>query len=208
MTFDGQTLIISDQSQNGQSQIYTLPVTGGTPTRITPLSPSYWHGVSPDGQTLAYCAQRKGQYDIYTIPITGGDETQLTDVAGLDDGPEFSPEGAFLYFNSERTGKMQVWRMRADGSEQEQLTFDERNNWFPHLSPNGRWMAYLSYEPDVKGHPPGKDVELRLMDLETNTITTLARFFGGQGTINVNSWSPDSRQLAFVSYQYSSGEVS
>ncbi len=202
VTFDGQTLLISDQSHNGKSQIYTLPITGGTPSLITPNAPSYWHGVSPDGQTLAYCAQRGGQFDIFTIPITGGDETQLTNCPGLDDGPEFSPDGMSLYFNSERTGRMQIWRMNTDGSEQVQLTFDERNNWFPHLSPNGKKLVYLSYEPDVTGHPAGKDVELRLMDLETQNITTLACFYGGQGTINVNSWSPDSRQLAFVTYQY------
>ena len=201
VTFDGQTLLISDQSQDGKSRIYTLPVTGGTPTLITPNAPSYWHGVSPDAQTLAYCAQRNGQFDIYTIPITGGDETQLTNAPGLDDGPEFSPDGVFIYFNSERTGKMQVWRMNTNGSEKEQLTFDERNNWFPHVSPDGSKMVYLSYESDVVGHPAGKDVELRLMDLATQNITTLARFYGGQGTINVNSWSPDSRQLAFVTYQ-------
>ncbi len=202
VTFDGKTLIISDQStEDRQSRIYTLPVTGGTPTLITPNAPSYWHGVSPDGQTLAYCAQRNGQFDIYTIPITGGDETQLTNVPGLDDGPEYSPDGKHIYFNSERTGKMQAWRMKADGSDQEQLTFDTRNNWFPHVSPDNKKMVYLSYEPDVKGHPAGKDVELRLMDLATKNITTLASFYGGQGTINVNSWSPDSRQLAFVTYQ-------
>ena len=206
VTFDGQTLIISDQTQDGKSRIYTLPITGGNPTLITPNAPSYWHGVSPDGQTLTYCAQRNSQFDIYTIPITGGEETQLTNCPGLDDGPEFSPDGTQIYFNSERTGKMQVWRMKADGSEQEQVTGDERNNWFPHVSPDGKKMVYLSYEPDVTGHPPGKDVELRLMDLATRTITTLARFFGGQGTINVNSWSPDSRQLAFVTYQNLSEE--
>ena len=163
VTFDGETLIISDQSQDGKSRIYTLPITGGTPTLITENAPSYWHGVSPDGQTLAYCAQRNGQFDIYTIPITGGDESQLTNVPGLDDGPEFSPDGTQIYFNSERTGKMQVWRMNSDGSEQAQVTVDERNNWFPHVSPDGKKMVYLSYEPDVTGHPPGKDVELRLM---------------------------------------------
>ena len=202
VTFDGQTLIVSDQStEDRQSRIYTLPVSGGAPSLVTPSAPSYWHGVSPDGKTLAYCAQRNGSFDIYTIPIQGGEETRLTDAPGLDDGPEFSPDGAKIYFNSSRTGKMQVWRMNSGGSEQEQLTFDERNNWFPHASPDGRWLAYLSYEPDVTGHPPGKEVELRLMDLASNNIKALARFFGGQGTINVNSWSPDSRQLAFVTYQ-------
>ena len=202
VTLDGETLIISDQSEpDRQSRIYTLPIVGGTPKLITENAPSYWHGVSPDGKTLAYCAQRGGQFDIYSIPISGGAEMQLTNSPGLDDGPEFSPGGEFIYFNSERTGKMQVWRMNADGTEQEQLTFDERNNWFPHASPDGKKLVYLSYEPDVTGHPSGKEVELRLMDLNSREIKTLARLYGGQGTINVNSWSPDSRQLAFVSYQ-------
>ena len=202
VTPGGKTLIVSDQSMDDrQSRIYTLPVTGGAPRLVTPSAPSYWHGVSPDGKTLAYCAQRNGQFDIYTIPIGGGEETRLTDTPGLDDGPEFSPDGAKIYFNSSRTEKMQVWRMNADGTGQEQLTFDTRNNWFPHASPDGRWLAYLSYEPGVTGHPPGKEVELRLMDLTSRNIKTLAQFYGGQGTINVNSWSPDSRQLAFVSYQ-------
>jgi TolB protein len=204
VTPDGKTLIISDQSDlemGHQSVIYTLPIAGGIPQKITAHAPSYWHGVSPDGQTLAYCAQRNGQFDIYTIPIVGGDETRLTTTPGLDDGPEYSPDGTHIYYNSERTGKMQIWRMKTDGSEQEQVTSDEYNNWFPHLSPDGKWMAYLAYAPDVTGHPPGKDVDLRLMDLETKQIKTLAEFWGGQGTINVNSWSPDSKQFAFVTYQ-------
>lgn len=199
---DGQTLVISDQSQEpGHSLIYTLPLTGGTPTRITPNGPSYWHGISPDGKMLAYCAQRDGEYDIYTIPTEGGDETRLTTAPGLDDGPEYSHDGQYIYFNSERTGKMQIWRMKTDGADQEQITTDEYNNWFAHLSPDGRGMAFLSYEPDVKGHPPNKDVQLRLMALDTKEIRVLAKVFGGQGTINVPSWSPDSKRIAFVTYQ-------
>ncbi len=202
VTPDGKTLIISDQSQGDhQSRIYTLPITGGEPKLVTPLSPSYWHGVSPDGKTLAYCAQRNGQFDIYSIPIEGGEERRLTDVKGLDDGPEYSSDGRYLYFNSERTGRMQVWRMKSDGSEQEQVTTDEYNNWFPHLSPDGKNMVFLSYEKGVTGHPPNKDVQLRIMNLETKQIKLLAKVFGGQGTINVPSWSPDSKKIAFVTYQ-------
>ena len=145
--------------------------------------------------------QRNGDFDIYTIPITGGDETRLTTAKGLDDGPEYSPDGNYIYFNSERTGSMQIWRMRPDGSGQEQITSDELNNWFPHISPDGKWMVFLTYEKDVTGHPENKNVRLRLMSLEDKKISVLASLFGGQGTINVPSWSPDSKQLAFVSYQ-------
>ena len=200
---DGKMLAISDQSQERRSIIYTLPASGGTPQRMTKLGPSYWHGWSPDGKTLAYCAERDGEFDIYTIPAAGGEETRLTTAKGLDDGPDYSADGQFIYFNSERSGTMQVWRMRPDGSQQEQVTSDEFNNWFPHPSPDGKWLVFLSYEKDVKGHPENKDVTLRLMPLSGGKIEVLAKLFGGQGTINVPSWSPDSRKLAFVSYQAS-----
>ncbi len=199
---DGTLLVISDHSQEpGQSLIYTLPITGGTPRRITPNGPSYWHGWSPDGKTLAFCGQRDGEFDIYAIPADGGPETRLTTAPGLDDGPEYSPDGQHIYFNSERTGTMQIWRMKADGSDQEQVTTDDSNNWFPHLSPDGRHMVFLSYEPGVTGHPPNKDVALRMMALDTRQITVLGRFFGGQGTVNVPCWSPDGHRIAFVTYQ-------
>ena len=199
---DGQWLAISDSSQpDNQSSIYIVPIAGGTPRRVTQNSPSYWHGWSPDGKTLAFCARRNGEFDIYSIPITGGEETRLTSAKGLDDGPDYSPDGQYIYFNSERTGRMQIWRMHPDGSAQEQLTFDDFNNWFPHISPDGKSMVFLSYEKDVTGHPPNKDVQLRLMNLADGQIKVLAKLFGGQGTINVPSWSPDSLKVAFVSYQ-------
>jgi hypothetical protein len=199
---DGQLLAISDQSTDDKkSRIYILPITGGSPRQITPNAPSYWHGWSPDGKTLAFTGERNGNFDIYSIPVAGGEETRLTTADGLDDGPEYSPDGAWIYFNSERTGHMQIWRMKADGSQQEQVITEESNDWFPHISPDGQWMVYLAYEKGVTGHPGGKDIELRLMSMKDKSIKLLAKLFGGQGTINVPSWSPDSLKLAFVSYQ-------
>jgi Tol biopolymer transport system component len=185
-----------------KSAIYILPITGGVPVRITPQVPSYWHGWSPDGKLLTYTGERNGEFDIYTIGVKGDNEKRLTRATGLDDGPEYSPDGKYIYFNSFRTGHMQIWRMRANGNKPEQLTDDEHSNWFPHLSPDGKYMAYISYlEDQQQGHPFGKQVRLRLMDLQTREIKDLTpQFYGGQGTINVPSWSPDSKQIAFVSY--------
>jgi hypothetical protein len=198
---DGARLAISDQTRGGKSLIYIVPIAGGEPKQITATGPSYWHGWSPDGSMLAYCAERNGEFDIYTIPAEGGEEKQLTTAKGLDDGPDYTADGKLIYFNSERTGTMQIWRMKADGTDQEPVTSDDFNNWFPHPSPDGKWLVFLSYEKDVSGHPANKPVRLRLMPLAGGPIQELAHLFGGQGTINVPSWSPDGRQVAFVSYE-------
>ncbi len=199
---DGQQLAISDSTQpDHQSSVYVLPIGGGAPRRVTEKSPSYWHGWSIDGKTLAFTGQRNGDFDIYTIPVEGGSETRLTTAKGLDDGPEYSPDGQYIYFNSERTGHMQIWRMHPDGSSQEQVTSEESNDWFPHISPDGKMMVFVAYEKDVTGHPPNKDVEVRMMTLADHKLKVLAKLFGGQGTMNVPSWSPDSSKVAFVSYE-------
>lgn len=203
LSFDGGTLGISDQSApGGQSTIYTLPTGGGTPKRITQLRPSYLHGWSPDGKWLVYTSGRSNKYDIYKIPSDGnGSEIRLTDSPGLNDGPEFTPDGKYVYFNSSRSGTMQVWRMKPDGTDQEQVTNDEFNNWFPHISPDGRWIAFLSFSQDVAptDHPYYKQVYLRLLPFAGGAAKVIAYVYGGQGTINVPSWSPDSQRLAFVS---------
>ena len=187
------------------SRIYTIPFMGGVPQLITPLAPSYLHGWSPDGSTLAYCAERNGEFDIYTIPVDGGVEKRLTDAPGLIDGPEYDSKEEYIWFNSVRTGRMQAWRMKADGTEQTQMTFDEEwNTWFPHISPDRKQVVMLAYhQDDVKPweHVPNKNVELRLMSAEGGDVKTIVQLFGGQGTINVNSWAPDSKRFAFVSYR-------
>jgi TolB protein len=203
LSFDGKMLGISDQSgsHGGQSQIFTLPAEGGTPKQITSLAPSYLHGWSPDGRFLVYTGGRKGKFDIYKIPVNGGDEVRLTNSDGLNDGPEYTPDGKFIYFNSSRTGRMQIWRMHPDGSNQEQVTADEFNNWFPHISSDGKWIAFISFSADVTptDHPYYKQVYLRLMPVESGAPKVIAYVYGGQGTMNVPSWSPDSKRLAYVS---------
>jgi Tol biopolymer transport system component len=198
---DAKELVVSDNSQGDHgSRVYLLPITGGAPRLITKNAPSYWHGWSPDGKTLAFVGQRNGEFDIYSIPVTGGEETQLTTAKGLDDGPEYTPDGKWIYFNSVRTGHMQIWKMKPDGSEQTQVTFDDNNNWFPHFSPDGSQMVFITFEPSVEGHPENKDVMLRIMSLKDGKVIVAAKLFGGQGTINVPSWSPDGKRFAFVSY--------
>lgn len=199
---DGKELVISHHGKDGKSLIYILRSEGGKPKLVTELGPSYWHGWSPDGKTLAYCAERNGEFDVYSIPVEGDKENRLTNSTGLDDGPDYSPDGKFIYFNSIRTGQMKIWRMKFDGSEQTQFTpNDEYGDWFAHPSPDGKWIVFISYDKNVEGHPANKDVVLRIMPVSGGEPKILAALFGGQGTINVPSWSPDSKKVAFVSYR-------
>ncbi len=205
---DEKRLAVSHSDSGWMSRIYTLPISGGEPKLVTENAPSFLHGWSPDGEELAYCAFRDHgsgfEVDIYTIPAAGGAEKRLTENAGFNDGPEYSPDGQHIWFISTRSGLMQCWRMRRDGSEQRQMTFRERNNWFPHVSPDGEKVVYLSYSRDgldPSEHLPNMWVELGLMRADGSDDRTLLRFFGGQGSINVNSWHKDSRHLAFVMYE-------
>jgi TolB protein len=203
LSFDGKMLAISSgDGENGASLGYVVPNTGGIPKLVTKTGPSYMHGWSPDGKYLLFTGQRNKDYDIYRIPATGGTEVRLTTALGLDDGPEYSPDGKYIYFNSVRSGLMQIYRMDADGKNQTQLTNDDFNNWFPHISPDGKWVVYISFlkeEVDPGDHPFYKHVYLRLMPVSGGSSKVIAYLYGGQGTINTPSWSPDSKQIALIS---------
>lgn len=204
---DGKTLVIS------AGHIYTLPRAGGIPKQITQYRPSYYHGWSPDGKTLAFCANRGDNFDIYVISVNGGEEHRVTAHQGHEDGPDYSPDGKWIYFNSDRGGSgAEIWRIPAgrttpQDAHAELVVRGPRVEWFPHPSPDGKRMVYLSYPEGTKGHPANKPVELRLIRLDAGeplaqTPRVLERFTGGQGTINVNSWAPDSRRFAYVRYEY------
>jgi TolB protein len=207
ISFDGKLLAISNHREGmpgGGSTVYVLPLEGGTPKLITEKTPSYLHGWNPNNKEVVYVAMRDGGtvYNIYKNSIDGGKEVALTTTKPGEhvDGCEYSPDGKYIYYNGSASGTMQLWRMKPDGSGKEQITFDEYNNWFPHVSPDGKWIAFLSFPPDIEvnGHPAYKICMLRLMPVTGGGPRVIAYLYGGQGTINTPSWSPDSKSIAFV----------
>lgn len=203
LSFDGKMLgLSSGVDKLGGSIVYTVPASGGTPKQITPTGPSYLHGWSPDGRFLLFIGERNKEYDVYRVPATGGPEVRLTTAPGLDDGAEYTPDGQYIYFNSVRTGTMQIWRMKPDGSQQEAVTKGDFNDWFPHVSPDGKWIAFISFLKDevaAGDHPFYKHVYLRVMPIGGGEPKVVAYVYGGQGSMNTPSWSPDSKKIAFVS---------
>lgn len=206
-SFDESILGISNHNQNdsGNSSIYVMNPQGDSlPRKVTKdgVGHSYLHSISPDNKHMLFTAQRKGKFDIYSVDIETGEEKQLTDTKDLDDGSEYSPDGKYIYFNSNRTGTMHLWRMKADGSEPVQLTHDPNyKDWFPHISPDGKWIVFISFPPDIGfgEHPFYRQCTLRLMPIEGGEPKIVGYVYGGQGTINVPSWSKDSKRIAFVS---------
>lgn len=211
ISFNGNMIGLSSNVNTlGGSIIYTVPIAGGTPTQITPRGPSYLHGWSPNGKYLVFCGQRNNEFDVYKIPSTGGREIRLTYSKGLDDGPEYSPDGKYIYFNSVRSGSMQIWRMKPDGSDKEQITQDGFNNWFPHVSPDGKWIVFISFlksEAAPEDHPPYKHVYIRMIPANGGKPRVLAYLYGGQGSMNTPSWSPDSKKIAFISNTQGDGRI-
>jgi TolB protein len=201
---DGKLLAISCSTPDlPGSRVYVVPSTGGAPRLVTQNPNSYFHSWSPDGKTILFTRPDHGSINIHSISVNGGEESPLTSPTGTNDDPDFAPDGKHIYFNSDRTGSMQIWRMRPDGSAPEQVTSDDLVNWTPHPSPDGKLIVFLTYQHGTTGHPANQPVMLRLLSLRDGTIRTLTKLTGGAGTINVPSWSPDSRRLAFVSYQLS-----
>jgi TolB protein len=207
ISFNGKMLAISNKTvtlPGGESAVYILPLSGGEPKLITEQTPSYWHGWAPNGKDIAIVAQRNGIkiYNIYKVSLANKLETNLTNITeGHVDGPEYSPDGKYIYYNANPTGTMQIWRMKPNGADKEQLTFGERHNWFPHISPDGKWIVYISFPGDIdpNAHPSDQNVTLNLMPASGGAPKVIAYLYGGQGTLNVNSWSPDSKHIAFVS---------
>ncbi len=198
---DGASYVISSHHEGEGSRIYHLPSGGGEPVRITPLAPSWWHGMSPDGQTLAYVAARGGSrvIDVYT-KARGQDERRLTHGEGHCDGPDYAADGSKIYYNCDRDGHAQIWVMGADGADQRKLFADENVNWFPHPSPDGQHLLYLAYPPGTTGHPGDLPVALVLCGMDGGNRRRVLEFDGGQGSINVPCWSPDGRKFAFMRY--------
>jgi Tol biopolymer transport system component len=209
---DGTMLAFSASSAHSRgSQVWLARVDGTGAKLMTPAAPSYFHGWSPDGKWLAFVGQRNGKFELFRVPAAGGEEQRLTSAGGYDDGPEYSPDGRWIYFNSNRSGGWDIWRMPADGAGEadgkaERVTNDEWEDWFPHISPDGKWMLVFSFPHGTEDHN-GKmqGVTLRIAPLPgakaATKPETLTTFFGGQGTINVNSWAPDSKKFAYVVYE-------
>jgi TolB protein len=211
---DGTLLAISASSPaSRQSQIYVANADGTNHRLVVAASPSYFHGWSPDGKHLAFVANRGNKrYDLYRVPAAGGEEQRLTFVPAAYDGPDYSPDGKWIYFNSNRGGGWNIWRMPAAGAgpddeHAQRVTDDALEDWFPHPSPNGKLLLFLSFPSGTTGHDDRTArVQLRSVPMPGERITpvvptTIVEVTGGQGTINVNSWSPDSTRFAYVTYR-------
>ena len=196
---DGGHIYLSSHV-SGASTIYRVPAAGGQPQQVVPDVPSYWHGVSPDGIEIAYCARRGTRYEICVMRQAERRVTGRTADEGHNDGPDYSACGTWIWFNSDRSGHAQIWRMRRDGGDVQRMVVSETVDWFPHPSPDGAHVLYLAFPQGTQFHPRDRQVQLRLMPQQGGESRPLLDLFGGQGTINVPCWAPDGSAFAYVRY--------
>ena len=153
---------------------------------------------------FTYTAVRDEQFGIYTCAANGEmqsfSETCIVQGPHAYDGPDFSADEQWIWFHSDRSKSFDLWRVRRDGRELEQMSNDLRENWFPHPAPVGDKLVYLSFEAGAAGHDQKRDVELRQFMGKGKAPKTLVSLYGGQGTLNVPSWSPDGVAFAYVEY--------
>jgi TolB protein len=208
---DGKSIAFSARGDSGGSEVYSVEAGGGTPKLLVSESPSYFHGFSPDGKWIAVVARRQDNFDLFRLPANGGAQQRLTSDGGYDDGPDYSPDGKWIYFNSNRAGTWDIWRMPAEGAGEgdakaQRVTSDDREDWFPHCSPDGKWLLFLTFTKGTDNHNGHGQISVRMIRLPGSKLKNeqpkeVTSFFGGQGTINVNSWAPDSRRFAYVRYE-------
>ncbi|MBT1621472.1 biopolymer transporter Tol [Curtobacterium flaccumfaciens pv. oortii] len=212
----GNSVVVSGRD----GDLYRVPVPAGgaaaTLTDVTTALPVvrkfYLHGIAPDGDTLAAIVGERTEAGVWTTDVAlvdpaTGEPTFLTRDEHPDDGVSFA--GEMLVWNSERftPGTAQLVALWPGATDPVRITNDDRVNWFPQVSPDGEHLLYLSYEPGVQGHPADHRVELRLLPgvlvrgaRMMPVPETLVVLDGGQGTVNVPPWSPDSRWFAYCDY--------
>lgn len=203
---DGRRVLMTAQD----GQIYAGDLAGG-PVRTLTSGPGghYLHGISPDGRTIAFVDVIDGVGRLVLQDLESGAASEVPVGPGHLDGPEFMPDGQALVLNTEMftecSGHAQLARiaLNADGAPgvPERLVSSDTVDWFPHVSPDGRWAAYLAYPAGTTGHPENLPVEVHVVSTDdwTAPVQTYP-LHGGQGTINVASWCPDSLRFAFVAY--------
>jgi len=212
----GDSVVVSGRD----GDLYRVPLPAGgaaatltnTTTALPVVRKFYLHGIAPDGSSLAAIVGELTEDGTWTTDVAlvdpaTGDPTFLTRDEYPDDGVSFA--GDLLVWNSERftPGTAQLVSLWPGATDPVRITNDDRVNWFPHVSPDGAHLLYLSYEPGVQGHPADHRVELRLLPgvlvrgariaVQPETLVTLD---GGQGTVNVPPWAPDSSWFAYCDY--------
>ena len=111
---DGQTIAFSAQ-YDGNTDVYTIPVAGGAPRRLTwHPAPDAVRGFTPDGKAVLFSSPRHvftNRYtQLFTVPLTGGMPTQLPIPNGVE--ASFSPDGQSVAYTplADRSGQWKHYR--------------------------------------------------------------------------------------------------
>jgi imidazolonepropionase-like amidohydrolase/Tol biopolymer transport system component len=192
--------------------IYTIPVSGGTPTRIADGLPFETQPrFSPDSRRIAFTSDRGGGDNIWIMNADGSDKRQLTkEDFRLLNQPSWSPDGRFIaakkHFTTGRSlGTGEVWLYHVSGgagvqlvkkpNEQHQKELGE-----PIYAPDGKHIYYTRNITPGPIFQYAQDSNGQIFDIERYEIEagkTETAVAGTGGSVRATP-SPDGKKIAFV----------
>lgn len=192
--------------------IYTMPITGGTPTRIAEgLAWEVQPRFSPDGSRIAFTSDRGGGDNIWVMNRDGSEMRQLTEEDfRLMNQPTWSPDGRFIaakkHFTTQRSlGTGEIWMYHVSGGGGVQIVKRanealQKELGEPIFAPDGSAIYYTRNTTGGNTFEYAQDSQTGIFaierhDLETGEVTTTVDGFGGAVRPTP---SPDGKQIAFV----------
>ena len=176
-----------------------------TTSSATTSSAPAW---SPDGRKLAFVSDRDAPFgvstpEIHVVNVDGSGQRNLTRNPAHDSNPAWSPDGRKITF----VRNFEIYVMNADGSGQTNLTRNPAHDLAPAWSPDGKRIVFeRRLARRQYGACPGCGgatiFEVHVMNADGSGQRRLTRNAGQvhDGAIGARPrWSPDGRQIAFVS---------
>ncbi|MDE0681315.1 MAG: DPP IV N-terminal domain-containing protein, partial [Candidatus Poribacteria bacterium] len=149
---------------------------------------------------ISFASNSEGNFDIYVMDTNGENLRLLTNHPADEKDLTWSPDGRFFAYTSNRDGDFKIYIMDTRTGEHRRFTNRDEREWTPAWSPDGKWIAFVSDgdEEVLLGEWGKFKITSNIYKADINGAHLVQ--LTDKGTNVGPAWSPDSQQIAFVSY--------